>query len=212
MIATHVHQALAQVRELKLRVLNAQRFTGYSGLSRIIGGTCALLAPLVLTASWYPRTSTAHLAGWGLVLVVSVLANYAAVLHWFLFHPEVKRDVRRLMPTVDALPSLLVGGILSLALIGRGQYDALFGTWMCLFGLTNLSSRQVLPKTLWPLGFFYIGCGTFCLLWPGVSFTNPWPMGLVFGVGEWVGGLIFHYHRIPNPSSTGFFLGHQHDE
>ena len=34
MIAAHIHDALAQVRELKLRVLNAQRFTGYSGRGR----------------------------------------------------------------------------------------------------------------------------------------------------------------------------------
>jgi len=203
MIAINIHQALAQVQELKMRVLNAQQFTGYSGLSRIVGGTFALLAPLVLSADSYPKTPTAHLVGWGLVLAISVLANYSALIHWFLFHPDVKRDPRRLMPTVDALPSLAVGGVLTVALIQRGSYDALFGTWMCLFGLTNLSSRQVLPKALWPLGFFYITCGTFCLFLPSVSFTNPWPMGIVFGIGEWIGGLIFHHHRMPDTPLSG---------
>jgi hypothetical protein len=198
MIAMHIHHALAQVQELKMRVLNAQRFTGYSGLTRIMSGTLALFAPLVLGAEGYPKTPTAHLMGWGVVLVVSVVANYSALLYWFFSHPDVKRDIRRLIPTVDALPSLVVGGILTLALILRGDYDCLFGTWMCLFGLTNLSSRQVLPSALWPLGFFYIGCGTVCLFWPSLSFTNPWPMGIVFGVGEWIGGLIFHYHRLPD--------------
>ena len=205
MLALHIHQALAQVHELKMRVINAQRFTGYSGRCRIIGGTLALLAPFVLGAPWYPQTPVAHLAGWGLVLAVSVVANYAAVLYWFLFSPEARRDARRLMPTVYALPSLAVGGILTVALIQRGEYDALFGTWMCGYGLANLSSRQVLPKALWPLGCFYIGCGTICLFWPGLSFTHPWPMGIVFGIGEWIGGFIFHYHRMPNPSSSGFF-------
>jgi hypothetical protein len=142
------------------------------------------------------------------VFALSVLANYSALLYWFLFHPDVKRDVRRLMPTVDAIPSLIVGGVLTLALILRGNYDALFGTWMCLFGLTNLSSRHVLPRALWPLGFFYIGCGTICLLLPAVSFTNPWPMGIIFGIGEWIGGFIFHYNRIPDsPSFGSFFKG-----
>ncbi len=205
MIAMHIHDALAQVHELKMRVINAQHFTGYSGRCRIVGGTLALLAPLVLSAEGYPQTTTAHLMGWGFVLAVSVVANYAAVLHWFLSNPDTRRDVRRLIPAAYALPSLAVGGILTIALIQHGAYNALFGTWMCLFGLTNLSSRQVLPKALWPLGMFYITCGTICLFWPGLSFTNPWPMGLVFGVGEWIGGLIFHYHRLPDSTLAALF-------
>ncbi len=205
MMAMHIHQALAQVRELKMRVINAQHFTGYSGRCRAMTGTLALLAALVLSTEWYPRTPTAHLLGWGTVLVVSVILSYWAVLHWFLFDPDTQRDIRRLMPTVYALPPLIVGGILSAALIRQGAYDALFGTWMCLFGVANLSSRQVLPKALWPLGLFYIVSGTVCLFWPSLSFTNPWPMGLVFGIGEWVGGFIFHYHRLPDSSRTGLF-------
>lgn len=196
MIAAHIHHALAQVRELKMRVLNAQRFTGYSGRCRAVGGTLALLAPLLMTATWYPRTPTAHLLGWGLVFLCSVLANYSAVLYWFLFNPDVDRDLRKLMPTVDALPSLAVGGILTSSLVLHGHHDLLFGVWMCLYGLTNLSARQTLPKTLWPLGFFYIAGGAFCLLTPWISFTNPWPMGVVFGIGEWIGGLIFHRNRM----------------
>ncbi len=205
MIAAHIHHALAQVRELKMRVLNAQRFTGYSGRCRAVGGTLALLAPLLMTAAWYPKTPTAHLLGWGLVFMCAVLANYAAVLYWFLFNPDADRDLRKLMPTVDAPPSLAVGGIFSLVMILHVHYDLLFGIWMCLYGLTNLSARQTLPKTLWPLGFFYIICGTVCLLVPQITFTNPWPMGIVFGIGEWIGGLIFHRNRLPNATLISIF-------
>lgn len=95
MIATHIHHALSQVRELKMRVLSAQRFTGYSGRCRAVGGTIALFAPLLLNAQWYPKTLTTHLAGWGVVCACAVLANYSAVLHWFLFQPDVERDLRR---------------------------------------------------------------------------------------------------------------------
>ena len=214
MIATHVHHALAQIRELKMQVLSAQHFMGYSGRCRAVCGTAALAAPFVLSANGYPQTEVAHLLGWGVVLAFALVANYAAVLYWFFFFPDVKRDLRRLMPTVDALPSLLVGAILSIALIARAQYDALFGTWMCLFGLTNLSSRHVLPNALWPLGFFYIGCGTACLLVPSVSFTNPWLMGIVFGLGEWAGGFIFHVHRLPEARLSTFFFpeGERHEQ
>ncbi len=204
MIAAHIHQALGQVRELKLRVLDAGRFTGYSGRCRALGGILALGGALLMSAPWYPATAVAHLRGWALVLLGAVLANYSAVLVWFLFHSEARRDIRRLMSTVHALPSLVVGGILTGALVSRGEFDLLFGTWMCLYGLTNLSARHTLPRALWPLGCFYVVCGAFCLLAPWIIFINPWPMGLVFGVGEWVGGFIFHRNRIPEATVTSF--------
>ena len=201
MIAAHIHDALAQVRELKIRVLNAQRFTGYSGISRAMGGFIVLFAAFQMSAGWYPATVIAHIVGWGIVFLCAVLLNYSALLHWFLFHPETERNIRKLIPTVDALPSLMVGGILTGALIFNRQSDMLFGMWMCLFGLTNLSCRRTLPKALWPLGFCYIACGIICLFLPGIKITNPWPMGLVFGVGELVGGYIFHKNRISHTTT-----------
>ena len=202
MIATHIHDALAQVRELKLRVLNAQQFTGYSGRSRALSGGIALLAPFLMTANWYPQTTFAHLAGWAFVFLCAVFANYSALLYWFLFHSEPERDIRRLMPTIDALPPLMVGGILTGTLILNRHYDLLFGAWMCLYGLANLSAGKTLPKALWPLGFYYIACGTICLWIPWIEFTDPWPMGIVFGVGELIGGYIFHQNRISDATLT----------
>jgi hypothetical protein len=202
-IAAHVHQALRQVKELRLRVLNAGRFTGYSGRAHAFAGSVAFLAAVVMSASWYPRTVEAHLIGWGTVFGIAVFANYAAVVYWFLFQPDVKRDIRRLVPAVDAIPSLLVGGILTAALLRSGQYDLLFGTWMCLYGLAHISSRRVLPRAISHLGTFYVACGVLCFFLPALTFTNPWPMGLVFGVGEVTGGMIFHRNRVPEASGAG---------
>lgn len=202
MIDVHIHDALAQVRELKLCVLNAQRFTGYSGRSRALGGTIALFAPFIMSADWYPRTISAHIAGWGLVFLCAVFSNFSALLYWFLFHPEPERDLRKLIPTIDILPPLTVGGILTGVIILNEQYDLLFGTWMCLFGLVNLSSRRALPRALWPLGLFYIACGVICFSVPWIKLTNPWPMGIVFGLGEWIGGFIFYQNRISNTTAS----------
>lgn len=208
MIAAHIHDALAQVRELKIRVLNAQHFTGYSGRFRALGGIAALLAPFAMSTRWYPATDDAHVAGWGAVFLLAVLSNYSALLYWFLCHPESQRDVRRLMPTLDAIPPLLVGGILTGALLLNEQYDLLFGTWMCLYGVANLSAGKTLPKALWGLGSFYILCGTVCLLAIPVDVTNPWPMGMVFGIGEVTGGYIFHRNRVSH-AAAGTFVDSQ---
>lgn len=130
-------------------------------------------------------------------MIIALASNYSALGYWFLFHPQANRDMRRLQPTLDPLPPLIVGGLISAALILHQQYPLLFGVWMCCYGLTNLSSHRVLPRTIWLLGGFYIICGAGCLLAPNISFTNPWPMGIVFFLGELAGGLIFHHNRRP---------------
>jgi len=98
----------------------------------------------------------------------------------------------RLSPAVDLLPLLLVGGLLTAAFLLRGTHDFLFGMWMCVFGATNLVSRHILPNGIMLIGAYYIVAGAVCLLHPDASFTNPWPMGLVFFVGEVAGGVILH--------------------
>ena len=205
-MATHVHQALAQVRQLKLRVLESRWFRGYSGKARAFSGSLALLCAGVLSLGAFPKTPAAHLAAWGGVFVVGMGANLGAVLRWFLVDPEVKRDMRRLLPTVDSLLPIAVGGVLTVVMIQKGQYDPLFGIWMCLFGLANLSARWVMPWAVWVLGLYYVGCGTAYLLAGSPAFTNPWPMGIVFFIGEWSGGVIFHYSKKQNATLREFLM------
>jgi len=193
MLAHHIHHALAQVQELQARILEKQRFKGYSGRARALSGTLALLGAIAMGSSTYPATTTAHLAGWGAVFVIAFLLNYGALMYWFLFDPGVNRDWRRLKPVADVAPPLVVGGVFTLALVLREHHDYLVGTWMCLFGLANLASRHVLPRAICWVGLFYLLTGAGCLLWPNLTFINPWPMGLIFFIGEWTGGLILHF-------------------
>jgi len=203
---SHIHHALAQVQQLKRQVLEKQRFKGYSGRARAISGTLALLAAAVVSWPHYPQTVAAQLIGWGTLFTVCLLLNYGALLYWFVSDPAVNRNLRRLKPTLDALPPLFVGGLLTWLLIRHGLHHQLFGLWMCLYGLANVASRHVLPRLIGLLGAFYIACGTACLLAPGISLFNPWIMGLVFFCGEWTGGIIFHYDRVSNLSMADLFI------
>ncbi len=190
MIARHIHDALAQVRRLQELVLEKHRFHGYSGRARILSGITAVTAAAVLASPWVPRDERVHLAGWGLALVVAGLFNYGALAWWFLFDPAVRRNPRLLKPAIDALPALLIGAVLSAALVQAGQYRLLFGTWMSLYGLAQVAYRQSLPPGIYRVGLLYMVCGAGCLLVPAVSFTNPWPMGLTFLFGELAGGWV----------------------
>lgn len=200
MIANHIHHALAQVRELQQKILENQRFKGYSGRARAICGTVALFAAIAMSSPYYPHTARAHVVGWGFVALFGILLNFGALIHWFLFDPKVKRDIRKLKPTLDALPPILVGAVMTITLLANGLPQYLFGIWMSLFGLANLASRHVLPKRIWMVGAYYIICGSLCLLFPNISFPNSWPMGIVFFVGEWAGGIILHFGDAQNLS------------
>lgn len=192
MITQHVHDALAQVRELQQAILGRIRFHGFSGPTRAISGTMALVAAAAMATPYYPDTNRAHFIGWASVLVVSLFLNSGALLHWFLNDKHVSRDVRRLRPVLDVIPPLFVGGILTAAMVWHGHFQLLFAIWMLMFGLTNLASRHVLPRMICFVGLFYIAAGVIWLFAPYSSFTNPWPMGLIFFAGEWAGGLILY--------------------
>jgi hypothetical protein len=212
MIANHIHHALAQVQELQHKILEKQRFKGYSGRARAISGTLALLAAFVMDSRFYPKTVAAHATGWGTVFVFSVLLNFGAVLYWFLFNPSSKREVRRLKPVVDVFFPLVVGGLLTLALLREDLPQYLFGTWMCLFGLANLATRHVLPRAIWLIGLYYILFGAALLLILPVSFLNPWPMGIAFFIGEWCGGIVLHFDETEHFSLMEFLGRKKHAE
>jgi hypothetical protein len=196
MIANHIHDALAQVRTLQAFLIERNVFKGYSGTARLISAAAALLGAAALASPRVPASPWAHLAGWGVVLVVGVLANYSALFYWFLFDRKVGRNPLMLKPALDALPAMALGGVLSVVLIHRRDFDLLFGVWMALYGLAQVAYRHSLPRGMYEIGLLYIVAGGFFLLAPHTSFTNPWPMGLVFFAGEAAGGwILIRDHR-----------------
>jgi hypothetical protein len=192
---SHIHQALAQVRELRHRLIEQQRFRGYSGRARASGGLIALAGATLMSSPRFPDRDLARIAGWGTVFTLAVLVNYGALLYWFCHDPQVGRDWRRLRPALVVLPPLLAGGLLTFGLILRGTLDPLYGMWMTLYGLANLASHQVLPRAILLVGAFYLAAGGVCLLWPAVVFADPRAMGWVFFLGEAAGGAILHWDQ-----------------
>jgi hypothetical protein len=156
----------------------------------MVGGCLALVGALVMSRPFFPTTPEAHLAGWGAVLVLSLMANYSGLFWWFWRDPEVGRDGYYLLPALDACPIFLAAALLSGALIMRGQFDMLFGVWMGMFGVVHAAYRRNLPIANLAVGLSYGLAGTICLFHPAVRFVNPWPMGLVFFIGELAGGIV----------------------
>lgn len=201
--AESLSEALEQVRGMRALLRDRRRFRGYSGLARLGGGVAALAGTLLLLrAAWVPDAPRAHLAVWGGVLLAALALNYGALLAWAWRRRHAAEAWSEFAPVLEALPSLSVGAALTLALVRAESFDLLFGVWMSLFGLMHVAHRRTLPAANFLLGLGYIAAGIFCLLWPGVDFLDPLPMGLVFGGGELLGGLIlFDGRREPPPAN-----------
>ena len=196
MAANHVHDAIAQVRRLRELVLEKRTFRGYSGTARMCGGLAALAGTILMSGSYYPPAPLAHLLGWAGVLVTALAVNYGALAAWSLAEPDVRSDPIRLMPVLDAMPALAVGAVLSALAFANGRYESLFPIWMCLYGLAHVPYRHSLPATNYGVGVFYMVCGSVMGLGGDrVAFTNPWPMGIVFFIGETAGGYVLYRNR-----------------
>ena len=188
MVAGHIHDAIDQVKRLQEAILSKRLFKGYSGKARIVSGVLALAGAAVLASGRIPEEPMIHLAGWGVVLALSLVINYGALGWWYLTHEEVRANPMMLKPALDAVPALIGGAILTVALVAAKHYDLLFGAWMLMYGLAQTSYRKALPGGVYLTGLAYMACGAVLLLWP-ISFLQPWPMGTMFLLGEWAGGI-----------------------
>jgi hypothetical protein len=190
MISNHIHDALNQVRTLQEFVLARRRFRGYSGRARIVCGVTALAGAAVMSSDFIPVTASAHLLGWGVVLLIALSVSYAGLLIRIVSVRHDRGGLRELKPAVDALPALAAGALISAALIRSHQYDLLPGSWMLLYGLAQTAYRGSMEPGIYAVGLMYMAAGAICLLLPGLRFVNPWPMGIVFFAGELCGGVV----------------------
>jgi hypothetical protein len=190
MIANHIHDALAQVGKLQEFILERNRFKGYSGTARLASGMLVLCGAWIMDSAPFPRAPQAHLLGWTGVLAVGLTINYGALIYWFLFDREVRRNPLMLKPALDAIPPLAVGALFGLALILRQQYDMLFGACLCLYGLAQVAYRRSLPGGIYWIGLAYVTTGAAFLFDHRIVFTEPWPMAIALCVGELAGGLL----------------------
>jgi len=202
MIANHIHDALGQIERMRALILERRRFRGYSGTARMLGGGVALAATLVLDNVEALLTPLLQFAGWAVVLTAALILNYGGLALWVFRRRGTERPLAHLRPAIEVVPALAIGAFLSLALVLRGQYDLLFGVWMGLYGLAHMGYRHSLPEGIIAVGLFYQAAGIVCLLAPGISFLNPWPMGLVFFAGETVGGWILRRGSVEGPTET----------
>ena len=83
------------------------------------------------------------------------------------------------------VPSLVAGALLTLIIAKLASDSAwvLPGLWAILFSLGIFASCQLLPRTVFIVGAWYLISGTLALAWgQGDTALSPWIMGITFGL------------------------------
>lgn len=192
----NLRDALGRVAELREKILESQKFRGYSGRARAIGGCAALMGGLVLNLVPEGGRHIAIPIVWGGVFAFAFMLNYGAVLHWWWNLSGAERSRSALNPALENLPVFVAGGLLTAHMVVYGHIRALPGLWASIFALTHFTAKYALPRRMRLVGWWYLAGGAALLARPDTAFAEPLLPALVFFIGEWAGGwILFRAHH-----------------
>ena len=197
-----IERALSDLAEVRDRLVRVQRFEGYSALAAVASGVGALIAGYVQArVAPLPSSSAslhAYVVIWMVCLAVALALNYGAAAIWMLKHrgPAAASGFRTAARSIA--PSVVLGGLLTVALIDRGAYTLLPGTWFALYSLGLFASRDAIPRTtaLVTLGFAVLAALFLVSPLQHVALAW-WVMPLGFGAGQVAVGALIWKERAP---------------
>lgn len=192
----HVHEALAQIADIRRQMDRTRLFRGYRAATTLF---TALLA--VAAASWqaWAVPDAALHPGrfidlWVGVAVVSlVVVGVEVAVRYRRSDSSLHRELT-LLAVEQFLPCVIVGGLVTVVLT-EFAWPAVWmlpGLWCIFFGLGVVASRRLLPGAVAVVGAFYLLCGLWCLACGRAAAFSPMAMGVPFGVGQTAAALILH--------------------
>ena len=193
-----LHEALAQISEIRQQVAQTQTFRGYRAAPVAFSGVVACLAAAFQHAL-IPEPAQnlpAYLGLWIGAAAVSMFVTGLAML-WYCKQSTSSLSRTNAMLAVGQFsPSVVVGGILTLVFY-RQIPDALPmlpGLWSIFFSLGIFASYRLLPKATFWVGVFYMTAGVLGLVLAQGDFAfSPWAMGVPFGLGQFLSAGILYW-------------------
>lgn len=197
-----LQRALLDLEEVRDRLVRVQRFEGYSAPAAVASGIGALVAgyvqwrtvPLPADAS----AQHAYVLIWMSCLAAALALNYGAVAAWVWKQRGPGAASRFRSAARSIAPAIVLGGLLTLALIDRGAYSLLPGTWFALYSIGLLASRDAIPTSTLPVTLGFCTLAALFLVSPLQSIALAWwVMPLGFGVGQIAIGSLIWKERTP---------------
>ena len=193
-----LHEALAQISEIRQQVARTETFRGYRAAPVAFSGLLAWTAA-VAQAVWLPTPADnlrAYLWLWvGAALLSMAVTGLYMFLHCWRSQLTLTRS-HTAMALSLFLPCVVAGGLLTIVFYFHVP-DAVWmmpGLWSMLFGLGVFASWRLLPKITFWVGVYYLIAGVFCLMSAQKEYAfSPWAMALPFGVGRFLAAGILYW-------------------
>lgn len=181
----NVSQALEQLDEIRHHLSRNEVYRGYRSRTIAFTGVSGLLAAASLAYLWPTATASARIGFW-----VALAALNLAVVAWDVLgdygnhHSEHQKKVTR--KTVGQfLPALFVGALFTTTALTRGECLTLLPSlWAGVYAMGVFSSRPYLPRGVGWVSAYYLLGSALLLTYSANSLSQPWGMGLVFGLGQ----------------------------
>jgi hypothetical protein len=197
-----IERALSDLAEVRDRLIRVQRFEGYSGAAAIASGIAAFVAGYVqlqrIPLPHEPDELHRYVVIWMICLAVALALNYGAVAIWFVRHrgPAATSGFRTAARSIA--PSVVLGGLLTVALIDRSAYALLPGTWFAFYSLGLFASRDAIPRSSFAITLGFAALAALFLVSPLQSVALAWwVMPLGFGLGQIGVGVLIWRERAP---------------
>ncbi|MGC1379966.1 MAG: hypothetical protein WA814_02940 [Candidatus Baltobacteraceae bacterium] len=184
-----IERALSDLAEVRDRLVGVQRFEGYSAPAAVASGVGALVAGYVqLQSASLPKTPEEfhrYVVIWMTCLAAALALNYGAVAIWAWKQRGPGATSRFRSAARSIAPSVVLGGLLTFALIDRSVYALLPGTWFALYAIGLLASRGAIPASTFPVTLGFAALAALFLVSPLQAVALAWwvmPAG--FGLGQ----------------------------
>lgn len=196
---TDLERALADIAEVRERLGHMQRFRGYSAIAAIASGIFALAAGgiqlLLVPAVHTPHQGHLYFALWFVCCAASVLVNYGAIAHWYVNDATARDRWQTTTVGLSMIPALILGAMLSFALLRADLFAFLPGVWYGCYGVGLFASRTMVPRAVVPIAAAFMLAGMGLLFVPPAIALQWWVLPAGFGAGQLSIGFIIMRER-----------------
>ena len=185
---TELERALLDIAEVRDRLATTQRFKGYSAVAAALSGVFAVIAGVV-QALVVPMPHGAHqhrlyFAIWFVCATAAMLVNYGAIAHWFVSDESARDRWQTRTVGISILPSVLLGGALSFALLAHDAVSYLPGIWFGCYAVGLFASRTLVPRGVLPIAVALLAFGIGLLFVPPSVALAWWVLPAGFGAAQ----------------------------
>lgn len=194
-----LERALADIAEVRERLVHLQRFRGYSGIAAAVSGIFAL-ATGVVQALLVPHPRTLHedhlyFALWFACCAASIIVNYGAIAHWYVNDASARERWQTASVGLSIVPALALGAALSFAMLRAELFSFLPGIWYGCYGVGIFASRTTLPRPVVPIAVLFLVAGLSLIFLPASAVLSWWTLALGFGIGQLAIGVLVMRER-----------------